>query len=181
MHQRSWRCAAAALFVLGLAAAGCGGSVADQQSLLQAGMIPPLRATQPIAVVAGRSNPSTRTIPIVAADVPVDYDQFAKTAVGRLQQELTRLGVPMAPDASRRIEITVMYVDLLIQSAGTETACIIDFRVTLGDGTVRGLQAREKSGDYGKSCDAAQTNVTVATLNDPVVQRYITAPASAGP
>ena len=73
-----------------------------------------------------------------------------------------------------------MYVDLLAQSGGTQYGCLIDFRVTLADGTVRGLQAREKSADYEQACDAALANVTVATLNDPDVQRYITAPAAGG-
>jgi hypothetical protein len=181
MDARTRRRASAALLGLGLAAVGCGGSVADQQSLLQPGMVPPLRATQPVAIVAGPPDADGRTIPIVGYDVPVDYLQFTRTAVDRLQQELAHLGIPTAPDASRRIEVRLMYVDLLIQSAGAETACIVDFRVILGDGAVRGLQGREKSGDYEKACDAALTNVTVATLNDPVVQRYIGAPAADGP
>jgi hypothetical protein len=157
---------------------GCGHSAANQATLLQPGMLPPLHVTQPVAVIAGRPDSAGRRAPIVGSDVSIDYTQFTRTAVDRLHQELTRLGVPTAPDASRRLEISLMYVDLLIQSAGTQTACIIDFRVTLGDGTVRGLQARAKSSDYEEACDAAQTDVTVVTLNDPVVQRYLIAPAT---
>lgn len=172
MLRRPARRAMAPLLVLAL---GCG-SAAKDQSLLQAGLIPPLHATQPVAVVAGRPDAAGRSIPIVGVDVPVDYAQFTRTAVERLRQELARLDVPTSPDAPRRIEVTLMYVDLLAQSGGTQYACIVDFRVTLADGTVRGLQGREKAADYEAACNAALTNVTVATLNDPTVQRYITAP-----
>ena len=178
MLRRPGSRAAATLLLLGLVGVGCSSATKDQ-SLLQAGLIPPLRATQPVAVVAGRPDTAGRSIPIVAVDVPVDYAQFTRTAVERLQQELARLGVPTSPNASRRIEVTLMYVDLLAQSGGTQYACIVDFRVTLADGTVRGLQGREKAADYEAACDAALTNVTVATLNDPTVQRYLTAPAAA--
>lgn len=171
------RHAAAALLALAVAGMGCS-SAAKDESLRQAGLVPPLHATQPITVVAGPPASGGRSIPIVGFDVPIDYARYTATAVERLQQELRRLGVPMAPDASRRIEVALLYVDLLLQSGGAQYACIVDFRVTLADGSVRGLQGRERSANYETACDAALTDVTVATLNDPTVQRYITAPAS---
>jgi hypothetical protein len=173
LSHRHFRFIGAAL-VAGVTLAGCTVRLSPKEYALPAGSMPAVTGTEAVSVRAGQVDTQGRAMHVPPFDVAVNYQEFTDEAVRELKQELTKQGVRVAADAPRSIELTVMYVDT-IRSAGS-FACVIDYRVTTGDGAVRGLQAREWSWDFQTACNAAVALVSVETLRDASVRSYLMGP-----
>jgi hypothetical protein len=138
---------------------------------------PPAGPVANVAVVgavdvrAGEAQGKGRVTSVTPFDVELDYVEFTGAAVNQLRAELARQGVATADGAPKSLEIVVMYVDVL-RTVGS-FSCLVDYRVTTGDGTVRGLQARRASWNYKQACREAIGEVAAETLGDPVVARYL--------
>ena len=79
-------------------------------------------------------------------------------------------GVAVEPEAPTAIEIEVVYANILPQM---QNHCVVDFTVRAGNGYVRGHQARDKSGNPQKACNAALSRAVFELLADEQVQRYL--------
>ncbi len=162
----------AGLLAAGATLAGCTWSLAPKEYALPAGTIPTVRVSEPVSVRAGKVDRPGRSIHLSPYDVEISYQAFTDEAVRQLEQALTAQAVPVAAGAPRSIELTVMYVDMV--RSGSSFGCVIDYRVKMGDGVVRGLQAREQSWNFATACNAAVAMVSAETLRDASVKGYLT-------
>jgi hypothetical protein len=73
--------------------------------------------------------------------------------------------------AGRQVEMQVVRITIHMKPQYT---CVIDFNRRLGEGPLRGLQSRAKSGmNARRACSAAAAQVVIDTLNDPLFREYL--------
>jgi hypothetical protein len=100
----------------------------------------------------------------------VDLQEHTEALVERVRAALADQGVTVAPEAPITMELEVVYVNILPQM---RFHCLVDFTVRAGNGYVRGHQARDKSGNAEKACNAALSRAAFELLADEQVQRYL--------
>ena len=88
----------------------------------------------------------------------------------RVRAALEKQGVAVESGAPTAVEIEVVYANILPQM---RYHCVVDFTVRAGNGYVRGHQARDKSGNPKKACNAALSRAAFELLADELLQRYL--------
>jgi hypothetical protein len=131
---------------------------------------PTVRSSGPVAVRSGNAREGRFTIDLAGRSMTVDLQEYTEALVQRVQEALSEQGVAVEPDAATAIEIEVVYANILPQMRNN---CVVDFTVRAGNGYVRGHQARQKSGNPQKACNAALSRAAFELLADEQLQRYL--------
>lgn len=168
-RQAASRLAAAGLGVI--LAFGCTQRLTLRTAPIPEGSVPPLIIDAPVSVEAAPVDRAGRAYDVGWYELEIDYREFTEAAVHDLAEELRRQEIVVTPGGTRRIELSVMHVDLAHKFGAFD--CIIDYRVRTGDGTVSGLQARASGANPRAACSAAVPNVAGATLTDPAIIAYL--------
>ena len=131
---------------------------------------PTVRTSGPVAVRGGNAPAGRFTIDLAGQSMTVDLQEYTEALVQRVQEALSGQGGAVEPDAATAIEIEVVYANILPQM---RYHCVVDFTVRAGNGYVRGHQARDKSGNPQKACNAALSRAAFELLADEQLQRYL--------
>ena len=100
----------------------------------------------------------------------VDLQEYSGALAHRVREALSSQGAALAPEAPTVVAVEVVYVNILPQM---RNHCVVDFTVRAGNGYVRGHQARDKSGNPKKACDAALSRAALELLADEQLQSYL--------
>ncbi|MCK6553386.1 hypothetical protein L6Q96_02180 [Candidatus Binatia bacterium] len=156
----------------GLVIAGCTQHLNLRKQPFTEGAVPPLMVRESVSVQAARVETAGRSYDVGWYDLDINYAEFTHAAVHDLVQEIQRQEIAVTPDGARRLELAVMYVDLVRKFGAFE--CIVDYRVRTGDDGVRGLQARASGPNPRSACSAAVPMIAAETLKDAAVVAYLT-------
>lgn len=130
----------------------------------------------PLAVRAAAAPPQTHEFALGGGFyASADYSDFARAVARLLEAELARQGAAIGT-GGKSLEIDVQHIDC-INGAG-QSACVIDYTITTGDGEVRGFQARDWGWIFPNACNGAVANAVTETLADAWVGRYLQAAPS---
>ena len=156
---------------LAVVAAGCTMNVRPVPVLPEAGAMPQVEIHGRVSVVAGEVDPEPHRINVSPYTMVVSYGEFTDATVRAMQQELTRRGVDLG-SGDKTLAVSVIYV-AATHSVGS-IACVVDYRLTTGDGAVHGVQASESSGwGFSSACDGAVSAAVGEILRDPGIAAYL--------
>jgi hypothetical protein len=131
---------------------------------------PTVKAKRPVEVRNGNAVAGRFEIALPGRSMTVDLQEYTESLADRVRAELTRQGVSIETGAPTTVEIEVVYVNILPQM---RFHCVVDFTLRAGNGYVRGHQARAKSGNPQKACNAALSEAAVKLLADGLLQDYL--------
>lgn len=131
---------------------------------------PGVTASGPVSVRTGNAPAGRFTIDLPGQSMTIDLQEYTEALAQRVRKALSEQGVATEPEAARVIEVEVVYANILPQM---RFHCVVDFTVRTGDGYVRGRQARDKSGNPQKACNAALSRAAFELLGDERVRRYL--------
>lgn len=136
-------------------------------------MVTPIHARALVAVHGvSRGRPP---VPLgVGSGERVDADAFTAELVAKVKKALDALGVGVADDAPRAVELEATHVSARL--AGLHYECTVDFNRRLGDGPAIGLQARSVASDVGAACSFALREAATTALADAPLRNYLEAP-----
>jgi len=97
----------------------------------------------------------------------IDLNEFSSVLSKLVNDSLSKSGATLAP-GDRTISIEVIYVDYMYKGF-----CLIDYTVTLGNGTLRGFQASGESALFDRACRKALESAVAQIVNDPQTIRYM--------
>ena len=146
--------------------------------LPDASQMPQLSLAGPVDVESGEVDAREHRFSVSPYSVAVHYADFTDATVRLLRQELQRQGATIAP-GGKSLRVAVAYVSV-VRSSST-LACVVDYRVDMGDGGERGVQSRASGWSFTSACDAAVSAGAAAILRDPVVAESIGSPRSQVP
>ena len=135
---------------------------------------PTVKTSRPVAVRSGNAVAGRFTIDLPGRSMTVDLREYTEALVQRVRAALANQGVAVEPGAPTAIEIEVVYANILPQM---RYHCVVDFTVRAGNGYVRGHQARDKSGNPKKACNAALSRAAFELLADELLQQYLAGPS----
>lgn len=156
--------------LLMLALGACTAVLRPVAKLPDAAEMPRLGLAGPVHVAAGDVDARPHRFAASPYTVVVDYADFTDVAVRLLREELGRQGAVVG-EGGRKLRVAVAYVSLM-RSPGA-LACVVDYRVVLGDGRELGIQSRSSSWSFTSACDAAVAAGTAAILRDATVAAYL--------
>ena len=161
------------VFVL-LFNAGCGTIAHTPKDYELDDSWPTVRTNGPVAVRSGNAAAGRFTIELPGRSMTVDLQEYTEALVHRVRAALAEQGVAVEPGAPTAIEIEVVYTNILPQM---RYHCVVDFTVRAGNGYVRGHQARDKSVNPQKACNAALSRAAFELLADELLQQYLAGPS----
>ncbi len=150
--------------------AGCGTIVHTPKDYKLDESWPTVKTSGPVAVRSGNAVAGRFTIDLPGRSMTVDLREYTEALVHRVRAALAKQGVAVEPGAPTAVEIEVVYANILPQM---RYHCVVDFTVRAGNGYVRGHQARDKSGNPKKACNAALSRAAFELLADEQLQRYL--------
>ncbi len=133
---------------------------------------PRVTASGPIAVSAGPAPAGWRSVELPVQVFKLDLQDYTRSLVQRVEEALASQNVAIQSGAQSWIELEVVYVAILLGEHAFHY-CVIDFTVRTGNGYVFGHQARERSWQTDKACDAALSRAAYVSLNDSSVRSYL--------
>ena len=154
--------------------AGCGTIVHTPKDYELDDPWPTVKTIRPVAVRGGNAAAGRFTIDLPGRSMTVDLREYTEALVHRVRAALADQGVAVEPEAPTAIEIEVVYTNSLPQM---RYHCVVDFTVRAGNGYVRGHQARDKSGNPKKACNAALSRAAFELLADELLQQYLAGPS----
>jgi hypothetical protein len=154
--------------------AGCGTIVHTPKDYELDDSWPTVKTSGPVAVSSGNAAAGRFTIDLPGRSMTVDLREYTEALVQRVRAALANQGVAVEPGAPTVVEIEVVYANILPQM---RYHCVVDFTVRAGNGYVRGHQARDKSGNPKKACNAALSRAAVELLADELLQQYLAGPS----
>ena len=153
-----------------LISTGCGTIVHTPKNFGLEEPWPATNARGPVDVRSGDAAAGRFEITLPGRSMTVDLQEYTEALVSRVRAALTEQGVAIQAEAPIAVEIEVVYANILPQM---RFHCVVDFTVRAGNGYVRGHQARAKSGQPKKACDAALSQAALEMLGDESLQRYL--------
>ena len=129
-----------------------------------------MNTSGPVSVRSGNAVAGSFTIDLTGQKMTVDLQEYTEALVSRVRAALADQGVAVEPDAPTAVEIEVVYANIL---PTMRYHCVVDFTVRAGNGYVQGHQARDKSGNPQKACNAALSRAAFEMLADEQLQRYL--------
>ena len=131
---------------------------------------PIVKTSGPLTVRSGNAPTERFTIKLAGQSMTVDLQEYSEALAHRVREALSSQGAALTPEAPTVVEVEVVYVNILPQM---RNHCVVDFTVRAGNGYVRGHQARDKSGNPKKACDAALSRAALELLADEQLQSYL--------
>lgn len=131
---------------------------------------PTVKTSGPVAVRGGNAAPGRFTIDLPGRKMTIDLQEYTAALVHRVQTALADQGIAVEPEAPTAVEIEVVYVNILPQM---RFHCVVDFTARAANGYVRGHQARDKSGNPEKACNAALSRAALELLADDQLRSYL--------
>ena len=131
---------------------------------------PTVKTSGPVAVRSGNAAAGRFEIKLPGRSMTVDLREYTEALVQRVRVALAEQEIAVEAGAPTAVEIEVIYVNILPQM---RFHCVVDFTVRAGNSYVRGHQARAKSGNPKKACNAALSHAAFEMLADDLLQRYL--------
>jgi hypothetical protein len=154
--------------------AGCGTIVHTPKDYELDDSWPTVKTSGPVAVSSGNAVAGRFTIDLPGRSMTVDLQEYTEALMHRVRSALAEQGIAVESGAPTAIEIEVVYANILPQM---RYHCVVDFTVRAGNGYVRGHQARDKSGNPKKACNAALSRAAFELLADELLQQYLAGPS----
>ncbi len=131
---------------------------------------PTVRASGPVEVRSGNARSGRFEIELAGQSMSIDLQEYTEALAQRVRAALADQGVAVETGPRTAFELEVVYANILPQ---IRNHCVVDFTVRADNGYVRGHQARAKSGDAKKACNAALSEAALEMLADEILQRYM--------